>query len=217
MKTKTLFTRYLLALIVVLLVGPLAAHAQDAKQILERLEAKYQATDALRADFKQTTTSPFSDQASTFRGTLLLQGDRYRVETDRQTLVTNGTTTWIYTPAERQVIVSKNVKNETAFVPSEFFYDYRDRFTVRSSRVVEQDGSTYHVLRMRPKKEHSFYRSITLWVRDRDALITRLEVVDANDTQMVFDLRDVEFVPSLSVDAFTFSPPQSAEVIDLRS
>ncbi len=217
MKMKASFIRYLLTLVAVLLAGPSVVYAQDAEAILERLEAKYQATEALRADFRQTTTSPFSNRSTTFRGTLLLQGDRYRVETDRQTLVTNGTTTWIYTPAEGQVIVSENVENETAFVPSDFFYQYQDRFTVSSSRVVEQDGSTYHVLRMRPKEDQSFYRSITLWVRDRDALITRLEVVDANDTQMVFDLQDVEFAPSISVDAFTFSPPQGAEVIDLRS
>lgn len=211
------FTRGLPVLLIVLFVAPKATHAQEADEILRRLEEKYQATQALKADFTQTTTSAFSDAARTFRGTLLLQGDRYRVETDQQTVVTNGETTWIYTPAREQVIISDYEKDETAFVPSEFFYHYHDRFAVTSMETVEQKGTTYYILQMKPEKANAFYRAITLRVRARDALITRLKVKNANGTQMVFDLGNVEFGPPISASAFTFSPPSEAEIIDLRS
>lgn len=217
MRLPRVVTCSLLALFALLFARPNTSLAQEADEILQQLEQKYQTTLALEADFSQTTTSAFSDLARTFRGTLLLQGDRYRVETDQQTIVTNGQTTWIYTPAEQQVIVSDYEEDETAFVPSEFFYHYRDRFSVTSMKTVEQNGETYNVLQMEPKQANTFYRTITLWVRAHDALITRLKVENANDTQMVFNLKNVEFRPPVSADAFTFSPPPEAEVIDLRS
>lgn len=208
------------ALFALQLAAPAAAQdgpPPEADELLARLEQTYDETEALSARFTQTTTSSFSDGAATHSGRLLLQEDRYRVETDQQTLVTNGETTWVYTPSEDQVIVNDYVEDETTFVPSEFFYDYGDRFTSTSVETTTQDGESHYVLRLEPKEEGAFYREITLWMRERDNLITQLKVVDADDTEMIFELEDIEFNPSVSADTFTFSPPEGAEVVDLRS
>lgn len=224
MNARRVPLRSLLVLLSVLFAGQFVAPAlaqdnpsSEADELLERLEQTYDETEALSARFTQTTTSSFSGEATTHSGTLLLQGDRYRVETNQQTLVTNGETTWVYTPSEDQVIVNDYVEDETAFAPSEFFYDCDDRFTVTSVETTTQDGEPHHVLRLEPKEEGAFYREITLWMRDRDNLVTQLKVADADDTEMIFELEDIEFNPSVSADTFTFSPPDGTEVVDLRS
>lgn len=224
MNARRVPLRSLLVFLSILFAGQFVAPAiaqdnpsSEADELLERLEQTYDETEALSARFTQTTTSSFSGEAITHSGTLLLQGDRYRVETNQQTLVTNGETTWVYTPSEDQVIVNDYVEDETAFAPSEFFYDYDDRFAVTSVETTTQDGEPHHVLRLEPKEESAFYREITLWMRDRDNLVTQLKVVDADDTEMIFELEDIEFNPSVSADTFTFSPPDGTEVVDLRS
>jgi outer membrane lipoprotein carrier protein len=162
-------------------------------------------------------TSPYSDLEESFAGTVVFQDDRYRVETGAQTFVTNGAITWIYLPTENQVLINDYVEDETAFSLNNFFLNYTERYDVSSSEVAEYQGQTHFVLHLTPKSPDAFFSDVTLWMRDSDNLVTRLKVTDVNETTMTFELRDIELNPSLQADTFSFTPPDGAEVIDLRS
>lgn len=203
-------------LFTLLAVAAQPARAQDAEALLERLEETYNAAGALRADVTQTMTSPFASGASTMEGTLVAEGDRYRVETGQQTLVTDGAVVWIYNRPQQQVIINEYVENETAFSPSDFFTDFSAQFRVTGVRTEQQDGATYHVLSLKPKQADAPVKELTLWMRDRDAVVTRIKAVDPNDTNVQFDLSNVRFDASVTADTFTFDPPAEAEVVDLR-
>lgn len=215
MKIRLTALSLLFALLTVAFAGQPAC-AQDAAALLERLQQTYNGEGALRADVTQTMTSPFASGASTFEGTLVAQGDRYRVETEQQTLVTDGAVVWIYNRPRQQVIINEHVDNETAVSPSDFFADFGERFTVASTRTEQQDGQAHHVLTLKPKQADAPVKTLMLWMRARDAVITRLEAVDPNDTTVRFDLSNVRFDESVGAETFTFDPPQEAEVVDLR-
>ncbi|MEX0599474.1 MAG: outer-membrane lipoprotein carrier protein LolA, partial [Rhodothermales bacterium] len=61
------------------------------------------------------------------------------------------------------------------------------------------------------------FTQATLSMRTRDHNITRLQVVDVNGTTMDFNLTNIELNPALDSTVFQFTPPNGAEVIDLRS
>lgn len=209
--SQALFT----LLMLLLLAGGGRARAQDADQLVRRLEEKYNNDQALKAQFTQTVSQ--GGQTNTLSGTLTLQGDRYRVTTDQQTLVTDGETTWIYTPARGQVLVNDYVEDETAFSPSRFFDGYRERYRVSDVRTTQREGEKHYVLTLKPKQEGAFFREVTLWMRASDAVVTRLAVRDANQSKMTFALRDVSFDVETDASTFRFDAPQDAEVVDLRS
>lgn len=200
-----------------LMMAPARAQEQDAPAVLHRVQSAYDSIDALRASFTQTTLSAFSDDTTTFSGTLLLKENKFRVEAAQQTLVTNGETTWIYTPSENQVIVNDYVNDETTLTPDEVFYDYADRFDVTSMEAENRSGERYYVLELVPKEEGAFYQDVTIHVRDRDAMITRLRLHDQNGSIVTFELDDITLNPPLTAEDFTFTPPSNAEVVDLRS
>ena len=79
------------------------------------------------------------------------------------------------------------------------------------------DGEKHFELRLQAKDPSYFFREATLWMRDSDAIITRLEVKDVNETRMLFTLKNIELNPSLDADLFIIVPPEGVEVIDLRS
>ena len=139
------------------------------------------------------------------------------IETLAQTLVTNGTTTWIYTPSENQVVVNDFVNDEQTLTPDELFYDYPQRFDVESMETVEQDGETYYVMDLVSKEDGAAYQQAQAHVRASDAMITRMRLTDQNGTTITFDLTDIQLNPSLSADQFTFEAPDDAEIVDLRS
>lgn len=202
----------------VLFTGQYAAHAQDASAVFTRLQDKYDSLEGLRAEFTQTMASAYSDETVSSSGHLVLQGDKYRVETDGQVLVTNGTATYIYLPGEKQLLINDVVEDETSFSPSEFLLNYDERFTVSGIETVQLDGVRHFKLGLLPKAQDSFFKEATIWLRDRDTIITRLEVLDVNETRMTFVLKNVELNPTL--DARTFNGidvPEDVQIVDLRS
>lgn len=207
----------LLWVLVVLIPGQLFAQAADADALVRRLEAKYNEVAALRAEFTQTMSSAYSDLNESFSGTLLLQGPRYRVETRGQTMVTDGAVTWIYNADENQVLINQNEDSEEGFSIDRLFTDYSKRYSAGTVATESLGGRTHFVLTLTPKDPDSFFSDVTVWMRADDAIISRIKVVDQNETTMLFDLKNVSFDPELDPSSFTFSPPKGAEVIDLRS
>lgn len=211
-------------LLLLLLIGAVPVYAQDASlstdegaDLLRRVQEQYESADGLRGAFTQQTVSPFAEDTVTFEGTLLLQERRYRIETRAQTLVTDGATTWIYNPSSNQVIVNDYVNDETVITPDEIFTDYLGRYTIDSTHTVQQQGESVAVLDLVAEASSAFYPEVTVHVDRSDALLRRVRLVDQNGATTIFRLDDLQFNPPLDSDAFTFTPPGDAEVVDLRS
>ena len=209
-----LFDRNLAALaLVALMAVPFAgqARAQTSDAVLDRLRARYESMDALRAEFTQRIGD------AEMVGTLALRGDAYRIDTGDQILVTDGTTSWVYSKPDNQLLVNDAVADETTFSPADFFTHYPDRFHVTVEGQEAIGGVRHDRLRLVPKTDNAFLREVTLYVRSTDALPTRAVLADGNGTTVTFDLRDVEVNPRLSDDTFRFVAPDGAETVDLRS
>ncbi|QXD14957.1 outer-membrane lipoprotein carrier protein LolA [Rhodocaloribacter litoris] len=201
----------------VLFFGQPAARAQSGQEVVERLKTRYERVDALRAAFRQTLITPDGREGDTFSGTLILRGDQFRVEVPGQTIVTDGRVTWIYNAAENQVLINDYVKDETTFSLNDFLFNFEDRYEIISTGRALLNGKEHRTVRLRPRDPASYFREIMVVMRESDDLITRIEVVDVNETKLVFDLREIELDPPLAPDTFAFTPPPGAEVVDLRS
>jgi outer membrane lipoprotein carrier protein len=218
MNTTLSLVPSLLAIATLALAGHGVVQAQgNPTQIINRLTARYSAVEALRASFTQSMTSPYTTGEESLSGTVVLQGDKYRVETGRQTLVTDGEVTWIYNADENQVLINHAADDEGSFSINDFLFNHAERYNATEARVVQLQGQRHHMVRLKPKRTDGFFTDLTLWVRDSDMMITQVEVVDVNETKMSFHLTNIEVNPVVSAQTFTFRPPATAQVIDLRS
>lgn len=193
------------------------ASAQSADAVFERLKEKYASIESLRAEFSQTMKSSYMDEEATSQGILVIQGDRYRVETEGQTLVTDGSITWVYMPSQNQVLINDYHDDEQSFSISEFLFGYDENYHASDVTTTTIGGQRHFVLSLTPKRDDAFFTEATLALRDRDNIITQLQVVDVNGTTMVFNLDNIQLNPPLPDNEFSFTPPQGTEVIDLRS
>jgi outer membrane lipoprotein carrier protein len=193
-----------------------AADTADASARLEAVEARYRSLDGLSARFVQVTEPEGGGGSSRLEGRLLLKGDKYRIETSEETLVTDGSTTWVYTPADSQVIVNDASDDPSTLSPRTFFTDYGRRY--RAARMEPagpgRDAST--VLHLVPRSAASNYETVALWVRE-DNVVTRLRVTDAAGTTYTISLDRIALDPGLAPSTFRFTPPDGVEVVDLRS
>ena len=192
------------------------ARAQTAEEVMNAVRMRLNGVETLAADFDQTFSSEYLDQTETKTGTILLKGDMYRVETASQTFVTNGRITWIYNRPENQVLINNYVEDETTFSLNRFLFDFDELYY-----VVEMDSPPtdpgHHRIKLRAMDPAAFFPEVTITVRREDHQITRLEVVDANETVITINLTSVVLDPAIPEDAFSFEPPEGSEIVDLRS
>jgi outer membrane lipoprotein carrier protein len=207
-------------------IGPEAAAAQaqseetdasSGEALLEEVQRRYDALESMQATFTQTVASDFSNDSSRIRGRLLLKGSMYRVETSEQTLVTDGTTSWVYTPADSQVVVNDASQDPGTLSPETFFTNYAERYDVTTAREARRNGTSHTVLSLTPSSQSTAFQDAVLWVRRTDRVITRLQVTDRNGSTITIDLDDVRLDPALPDDRFHFEPPSGIDVVDLRS
>ncbi len=217
MKPSCFISRIAFVAIAVLLWGHSTARAQSGQDVIERIRSTYENMAALRAEFRQTTTTPFDEHGESVSGVIYLSKDKFRIETGGQTIVSDGEVTWIYNAATNQVLINENAEDETTFSLNRFLFDFDDTYEIASTGRALLGGKEHHMLLLRPKDPNSYFREIMVVVRESDNLVPRIEVVDVNDTRMVFELKSIEVNPPLAPDTFVLTPPEGSEVVDLRS
>ncbi len=192
------------------------AMGQSTSLSLTDVQEAYEALDGLRASFTQVISSDFAGDTTRIEGTVLLSGNKYRVKTPGQTVVTDGETTWIYTPADSQVVVNDAEKEASTVTPETFLTASADRYSVASRTTTSRAGTEHVKLQVTAADSASRFKEATLWIRQSDRVVTRMRATDRNGSTLDLRLQDIVVNPTLTNDPFTFSPPEDMEVIDLR-
>ena len=191
---------------------PASGQSLQEEDVLRSLRTKYDTMVSMSAAFDQTTSSDFMDTDERYRGHILLSGDAYRIEMPAQTIVTDTQLTWVYNATESQVLINNYVDDETTFSLSRFLSEFDTAYSVQSIEETA-DGPTVVLI---PNDEFSSFLSVQMWIRSSDGIVNRLRVVDVNDVEMLFDLSDIVFNPTVPENSFRFITPAGVEEIDLR-
>ncbi len=204
------------ALAVLLFVAaPVSGQVQTTEQVLDRVRSKLAHVETLYADFSQTFSSRYIEETESLEGTVLLKGDKYRVETPTQVFVTDGRVTWVYNASEDQLLISDYVEDETTFSLNAFLFGFEKRYRVVDMTTDTRERDVY-VINLRAVDPAAFFPTATMYVQRADYDIVTLQVTDVNETLITFKLRNVVYNRPISEDRFRYDPAGSTEVVDLR-
>lgn len=193
---------------------PYQLQAQDANAVFRSVVHRYE--QGMHAAFVYTMSSDVWDQDLVYSGHILLLGDQYRIESDEELIIGRGPDVWIYRAADGQILVSRALEDELTFAPDRLFANY-EQYYGADALWTDMSGSVPHfVLELTPLRDESPLRTISLWVRQSDGIITLIEAADHSNTRMTIQLSDVELGPKVAADAFIMATPEGVEVIDLR-
>ena len=200
--------------VAVLLTAVLAggrAEAQASPESIARdLQARYGRLESLRAQFVQTVGQ------QRLRGTLSVRDSAFRLDLGDQVLTTDGQTMWSYSEPDDQVVVQAYDPARVGFSVGQLFTDYLSVFRATGATRARIGGVSHTVLTLRPRESGSTVRDVTLYVRNSDAVPTRVRVHDTSGSTLAFDLQDVQRNARLPASTFRFQAPRGVEVIDLR-
>ncbi|HEX9657958.1 MAG TPA: outer membrane lipoprotein carrier protein LolA [Bacteroidota bacterium] len=188
---------------------------ESAKEILKHVREKYESISDATLQFSQDVALSKIKQKQ--RGTLFLKKEnKYRLELERQTIVTDGFTVWSYSPLNNQVLIDNyrndkktlSPENILAAAPEDYF----------ATLLGEEKLGTMDVfaLKLVPKKDDGILQSLKLWVDDSDWLIRKAEIVDFNEKSTTYTVEKIELNVGLDDVRFVYQIPADVEVVDLR-
>mgnify|MGYP000384955234 CR=1 FL=1 len=192
----------------------------SASEIMENVQKKYSTITTATAKFTQTTSFKYAKIEQSSVGTVTMKkGNNFRIETEQQTIVTDGKTVWFYSPINKQVLISTYQQKEQTLSPDKFLFnlpnDYAGTIVNEETKSVGADV----VLKLVPKeksKNAQFIKSLKVWVVEDDWSVRKIEYIDANETRTTYTLTSLEFNKKISDEVFQFTIPKDVEVVDLR-
>jgi outer membrane lipoprotein carrier protein len=207
----------ILCLLAVFILAP-AAKAQDdnptAQEIIQNVQNVYKDITDAKASFTQTLKFNKS-KAQSSSGTLYIKKEnKYRIETSAQTIVTDGSTSWSYSPNKKQVVIDYYKETGNTFSPNKYLFQYPENFYSDLAGTEQLSGKDVYVLTLKPR-ESGYVKSAKLWVGKEDWIIKKIYIVTEESTA-TYTVKNVQTNIGVASSKFTFSPPEGTEVIDMR-
>jgi chaperone LolA len=195
----------------------LASNKANPNDIIKRVKKKYQELVTLQANFQQDYLWELAGETQTTKGSLLLKsGNKYRIETENDVIVTNGETVWSYSKVNDQVIIDYLKSSEENPLPKDLLFQFSEEYKPYFVAEEKLDGKKTLNLNLVPKDEEAFVKSMKIWVDADSWLTVKIQQVDINDNVNTYLVRDVQQNIELQDSLFNFQIPAGAEVVDLR-
>ena len=201
-----------------LLADSQRVQGQDVEEVLSRLQRKYESVRDLYASFTQIVRFGVTQSTQAFTGKLWMKkGNRYRIELEQQTIVTDGKSVWTYSELNKQVLIDKFKDDPNAFTPDKVLVDVpKNYFANIIGNEKGNDGKTL-ILKLVPKENNSLTKSMKVWVSTSQWLMAKVEILDVSDNRTTYLLKDLKVDEGIPDRLFHFDIPPDVEVVDLRT
>jgi outer membrane lipoprotein carrier protein len=188
--------------------------------VVARVQSRYERTTRLQARFRQETRVPGFDQVQTGEGQVwILKPGMMRwdyTKPERQTIIANGDTLWIYLPEDHQVIRDRINHSLGTRTPALFLAGQArltDLFTV--VRMLPQGPGEGGLLELElaPKGETIPYTEVHLGVDPSSYLVKLVRVIDAAGNMTAMWFSDINTEAAVAPSLFQFQVPPGVEVM----
>lgn len=202
------------------------AQGVDVNEVVRKVQERYDATQDFTADVTQEMTIASLGKTTTARGTVAYKKPgkmRWTLtDGDPQVIVADGTTLWLYQPAERQVLKAPFDAAFRSTTPISFLTgvgriadDFEVALVGNESTATTGEGSDGHERRLMltPRRDRGTVGQLELTVAGDTGEIRAAEIHDPMGNVSRLRLRDIKRNVGLKDDQFVFDVPPGVDVI----
>ncbi|MBI3596964.1 MAG: outer membrane lipoprotein carrier protein LolA [Nitrospirae bacterium] len=201
--------------------APVPVIENSLTEVVQKIQAAYEHTTDWKAEFEQVTQIEGFDSPITSRGTLYIKKpDKLRwdyLEPNRHQILVNEQKIWIYTPEQKQVIVSPFAEISDSQLPLHLLSGVgrldRD-FTVQWTDPARPRPQDPPSLTLIPKDPNTGLTKLLMDVDPVTYFITRLTLFEANGNQSRFQFARIRNDTGLKDRFFVFTPPKDVVVVE---
>lgn len=189
---------------------------QQAVKILDAFSAKATGAPSVSMKFNLITVDQMAKTTDTIGGSVILKGDKYRLNLPENTIFFDGVNSYSYLPAEKEVTITKPDKSDNSFEsrPSSIFSIYKKDY---KSRLIEERSGSY-VIDLYPDDIKSEIIRVRLLIGKPQLNLINLEYKRRDGVTIILDVKDYNLKQAVSADTFIFRKEnyKDVEVVDMR-
>jgi chaperone LolA len=209
--------RILKLFFLLIIISTFAFSGDDADKIISKLQNKYESIKDLTLTFTQNITFGISKMSQKIDGTIQTKkGNKYRIELEKQTVVTDGKTVWSYSHVNKQVIIDNFKDDPKSLSPDHILTNMPENYNgilIGNESVLNKQTS---IIKLTPKDDKSLIKSMKVWVDLKDYIIRKVQIVDVSDNVTVYLVKSIVVNAGIKDEVFKFSIPNDAEKVDIR-
>ncbi|MEP7146532.1 MAG: outer membrane lipoprotein chaperone LolA [bacterium] len=201
-------------LLIIILFAYSLSSAQDAQEIIKKVQTKYENISDAKATFTQTLKGSGGKANSSSGVIYIKKGNKYRIESGGQIIITDGQTSWSYSPRRKQVVIDNYKDDGNSFSPNKFLFNYPENFYSDLNGDDNLGGVECFIIKLTPRNGGNV-KSAKIWIDKNEDLIRKINIVTTESTN-TYSLKDISLDAGVNSSKFSFSPPEGVEIIDLR-
>jgi outer membrane lipoprotein carrier protein len=191
---------------------------KNAEKLLSTISKRYKAFKSIKADFVYSIESKVDKVTEKQKGTLLVKGNKFKLDIAGQTIICDNSTIWTYSQEINEVQVSTYNPKEGVIRIDDIFTMYSKGFISKITEEKKEAGRDIIIVELVPTNKKRNYFKIKLTIDKANQTITKSMVYDKNGTIHTYTITNQ--VPNLRLEdnTFTFDKTKypKVEVIDLR-
>lgn len=188
--------------------------AQDkTRAILDEVSTQLLSYSSLQADFSFSLINEEADIADTFEGTMVMQGQKFRLSIMGMLALCDGHKLWNYSEDLNEATILDPEESDF-FNPINIFTLYKEDFAMKT---VSSKGSV-HTIELLPNTENKEYTRIVLLVDQAKKLIREISYYGTDGNKYIIKITNI--IPDIKVDdrffMFDASKYPGVTVYDMR-
>lgn len=188
-----------------------------ATSLLDEVSAKTKSYKSIKADFTYTMENKQARINEEKTGTLLISGDKYKLNIVGQIMISDGKTIWTYIQESNEVQINSPDNKDDALTPSRLLSSYNESYKSKIIRDKNQTDPNIEMLELTPDKVKNFTKAVLSIDKTRKQ-VKSFAIYDKNGN--IFTYKVTKFITDVpfSSSDFTFDAKQfpGVEVIDMR-
>ncbi|MBN3034057.1 MAG: outer membrane lipoprotein carrier protein LolA [Bacteroidales bacterium] len=186
-------------------------------EILNAVRKKTETYTSFRAEFTYKMENREAGIDESKSGTLLVKGDKYRLEIAGQLVISNGETLWTYLADAQEVQVNSVGEGEETLSPANLLSSYDEDYRSKFIRETFLYGTTAEVIDLTPVEGKSYYK-IRITIDKDKSQILDFTIFDKNGSTYSYIIAIFQANVPVDESEFRFVPSEhpDVEVIDMR-
>jgi outer membrane lipoprotein-sorting protein len=207
---------YIFIFLFLLSVNIYGQNDPQATKILDRFSSTAASSPSVSMKFIIVNFNEIEKTRDTTRGSLIIAKDQYKLDLPDNITWFDGSTSWVYLKAEKEVTITKPDKKDDSFLarPSALFTMYRKGY---KTKYIEENASVY-VVDLYPTDIKSELIRIRLSIGKAGSELLDAEYKRKDGIILFLIIKEYNLKIKPEPGTFTFNPQnfKGVEIIDMR-
>ena len=192
----------------------------DAKLILDKASAKIKSYKAVQAAFTLELQDDQGNSQGIKKGTILMKGNKYKVDLTGQEIFNDGKTNWTYDKSANEVTITKPDPTSNSLAsPQTLLTNFYDKnFLYKMNGEQKLGGKIVQEIEMTPTDKTRNFHKIYLYIDKKSHLVSSFKILDKNGNRYIYTINNLNGKATISDASFVFDKTKHAgvEEVDLR-